>query len=78
MTLPGDTSCIECQVQGVLTPSEASRLIQAAETRGFEHQGSRGAAFGEVQALLKHCERFKFLILCLTVRWVPEAAGFQG
>ena len=41
-------------VDGVLTAQEAQRLIQAAESRGFEHQGSRGPAFGEV-CLLNHC-----------------------
>ncbi|BDA40651.1 hypothetical protein COCOBI_01-3040 [Coccomyxa sp. Obi] len=34
-------------LDGVLTADEAQRLIEAAESRGFEHQGSRGPAFGE-------------------------------
>lgn len=35
------------QVPGVLTPQEAQKFIDAAEGQGFEHQGSRGPAFGE-------------------------------
>jgi hypothetical protein len=35
------------QVPGVLTPHEAQQFIDAAEGLGFEHQGSRGAAYGE-------------------------------
>ncbi len=35
-------------VEGVLTPEEAQRIVDAAELRGFENQGSRGPAFGEV------------------------------
>jgi hypothetical protein len=34
-------------VPGVLTTQEAQQLINAAETAGFEHQSSRGPAFGE-------------------------------
>ncbi|KAK9811049.1 hypothetical protein WJX73_009320 [Symbiochloris irregularis] len=34
-------------VPGVLTPAEACSLVQAAESFGFEHQSSRGPAFGE-------------------------------
>lgn len=34
-------------LDGVLTAEEAQRLIEAAESRGFEYQGSRGPAFGE-------------------------------
>ncbi|KAF6261049.1 oxidoreductase [Scenedesmus sp. NREL 46B-D3] len=34
-------------VPGVLTPHEAQQCIDAAEGLGFEHQGSRGAAYGE-------------------------------
>jgi hypothetical protein len=35
------------QVPGVLTVAEAQRFIDAAESAGFEHQGSRGPAYGE-------------------------------
>ncbi|WIA33534.1 hypothetical protein OEZ86_006658 [Tetradesmus obliquus] len=34
-------------VPGVLSPQEAQQFIDAAEGLGFEHQGSRGAAYGE-------------------------------
>lgn len=34
-------------VPGVLSVSEAQRFIDAAEALGFEHQSSRGPAFGE-------------------------------
>jgi archaeosine-15-forming tRNA-guanine transglycosylase len=37
------------QVSAVLTQQEARAFIDAAEARGFEHQGSRGAAFSEVR-----------------------------
>lgn len=36
-----------CQVAGVLTVQEAQRFIDAAESLGFQHQSSRGAAYGE-------------------------------
>ena len=35
------------QVPGCLTQGEADKLVAAAEAVGFQHQGSRGAAFGE-------------------------------
>ena len=35
-------------VQGVLSASEAKAIVAAAERVGFEHQGSRGPAHGEV------------------------------
>jgi hypothetical protein len=35
------------QVPGVLSLHEAQQFIDAAEGLGFEHQGSRGAAYGE-------------------------------
>lgn len=35
-------------VQGVLSASEAKAVVAAAERIGFEHQGSRGPAHGEV------------------------------
>lgn len=34
-------------VPGVLSVQEAQQLIDAAEACGFEHQSSRGPAFGE-------------------------------
>jgi hypothetical protein len=34
-------------VRNVLSPQESQWLIDAAEALGFEHQGSRGPAFGE-------------------------------
>ncbi|KAL4539192.1 hypothetical protein Ndes2526B_g02548 [Nannochloris sp. 'desiccata'] len=34
-------------MEGCLTPDEASKFIKAAESIGFQHQGSRGAAYGE-------------------------------
>lgn len=34
-------------VPGVLSVAEAQQLINAAEACGFEHQSSRGPAFGE-------------------------------
>jgi len=34
-------------MEGLLTPEESKRYIEWAEGMGFEHQGSRGAAFGE-------------------------------
>ena len=37
------------KVDGVLTEAEAARFVETAERNGFEHQGSRGAAFGEVK-----------------------------
>ena len=44
-----DTVRVTCfQVDGVLTTAEAARFVETAERNGFEHQGSRGAAFGEV------------------------------
>ena len=35
-------------VEGVLTTSEAQRVIDFAEREGFKHQSSRGPAHGEV------------------------------
>ena len=35
------------QVEGCLTPDEARRFVETAESIGFKHQGSRGAAYGE-------------------------------
>lgn len=35
-------------VQGVLLASEAKAIVAAAERIGFEHQGSKGPAHGEV------------------------------
>jgi len=35
-------------VDDVLTREEARKIIEAAELQGFEHQSSRGPAFGEV------------------------------
>ena len=35
-------------MDGVLSDVEASRFIETAERLGLEHQGSRGAAHGEV------------------------------
>lgn len=34
-------------MEGCLSEQEARRFIDAAESIGFQHQGSRGAAFGE-------------------------------
>lgn len=48
-------------IDGVLTVEEAQRLVEAAESRSFEHQGSRGPAFGEV----------RFLTCCST--WASHA-----
>jgi len=42
--------CDACQqVDGVLSELEAARFIETAERLGLEHQGSRGAAHGEVR-----------------------------
>lgn len=38
-------------MEGCLTPDEASKFIKAAESIGFQHQGSRGAAYGEVSSV---------------------------
>lgn len=35
-------------VHDVLTPKEAAGYVSYAEGLGFSHQGSRGAAYGEV------------------------------
>lgn len=35
------------QVRGCLTESEARRFVETAESLGFQHQGSRGPAYGE-------------------------------
>ena len=35
-------------VKGVLSASEAKAVVAAAERIGFEHQGSKGPANGEV------------------------------
>ena len=34
-------------VRGCLTEAEARRFVETAESMGFQHQGSRGAAYGE-------------------------------
>ena len=36
------------QVEGVLTAAECGGVIAAAEELGFQHQSSRGPAYGEV------------------------------
>lgn len=42
--------CHACQqVDGVLSELEAARFIETAERLGLKHQGSRGAAHGEVR-----------------------------
>lgn len=41
------------QVEGCLTPQEAQRFIETAESIGFQHQGSRGAAYGEASIRVK-------------------------
>lgn len=41
------------QVDGVLSELEAARFIETAERLGLEHQGSRGAAHGEVHDDIK-------------------------
>ena len=50
-------------MDGVLTEAEAARFVETAERIGLEHQGSRGAAFGEVGNRLK-----------LVFEWLPPAA----
>lgn len=46
--------CDACQqVDGVLSELEAARFIETAERLGLEHQGSRGAAHGEVHDHVK-------------------------
>ncbi len=46
--------CDACQqVDGVLSELEAARFIETAERLGLEHQGSRGAAHGEVHDDIK-------------------------
>ena len=46
--------CDVCQqVDGVLSELEAARFIETAERLGLEHQGSRGAAHGEVRDDIK-------------------------
>jgi len=42
------------KVEGVLTITESQQFIDAAERTGFEHQSSRGPAFGEVPPLPTH------------------------
>ena len=39
------------QVAGILSKSECSKLIAAAEAHGFSRQQSRGPKFGEVSIL---------------------------
>lgn len=43
------------QVPGCLTESESRRFIETAERLGFQHQGSRGAAYGEVTRMGLSC-----------------------
>jgi len=38
-------------MEGCLTQDEASKFINIAESIGFQHQGSRGAAYGEVSSV---------------------------
>ena len=40
----------------MLTPAEALSLVEAAEEHGFEHQSSRGPAYGEVTGFMFVCE----------------------
>jgi len=48
--------CDACQqVDGVLSELEAARFIETAERLGLEHQGSRGAAHGEVHNDVSFC-----------------------
>jgi hypothetical protein len=44
-------------VPGVLSVQEAQQLIDAAEACGFEHQSSRGPAFGEAFRYGLGCQR---------------------
>ena len=37
------------QVDNVLSLQECQAIVAAAESHGFQHQGSRGAAHGEVR-----------------------------
>lgn len=39
-------------VRGCLTEAEARRWVETAESMGFQHQGSRGPAYGEVRGAL--------------------------
>ena len=52
------------QVEGVLTVAESQRFIDTAESIGFEHQSSRGPAFGEVtfmNGILSQCTHERIL-----------------
>ena len=42
-------------IPGVLSAWEAESIVAAAERIGFEHQGSRGPAHGEVHPPLPPC-----------------------
>lgn len=67
-------------VDGVLTVEEAERIVEAAESTGFEHQSSRGPAFGEVhipldQSLQQIHADSLWLLMCVLkllrqARWV--------
>lgn len=46
-------------VEGVLTLEEAQRIVEAAEAIGFEHQSSRGPAFGEVCSPVNNADQLE-------------------
>lgn len=54
---PRSLSPINLQMEGCLTTDEASKFISSAEQIGFQHQGIRGAAYGEVSSLEKRKKR---------------------
>ena len=45
---PPSLYLIRVQVQSCLSVAEAGRFVETAESIGFQHQSSRGAAYGEV------------------------------
>lgn len=56
-------------VDKVVTKGEADQIVKAAEAKGFQHQGSRGPAHGEVcstACILLTCKLF--LIIMHTLR----------
>ena len=41
------------QVNGILSKEEADQYIRIGEATGFQHQSSRGPAYGEASAMCK-------------------------
>ena len=48
LSKPPSLFLIHAQVQGCLSVAEAARFVETAARIGFQHQSSRGAAYGEV------------------------------